>query len=88
MSVNLNPERAMKPPFPKIALIAFLLLPLVAAMESLNLPFLPHFDLLPVLLVYLSGGVVGLLWFDYSPHYPAQSHPHRHHLLRDWFHHS
>ena len=78
----------MKAPFPLAALIAFLLLPLVAMLDSLELPFLPHVGLGPVLLLYIFGGVIGTWLFDYTDHHPAQASHQRHHAWREWFPHS
>lgn len=64
----------MKAPFPLIALIAFLLLPFVAALESFGVPFVPHFSLGVMFLFYIFGGVIGTWLFDYTLHAPPPSH--------------
>lgn len=66
-----EPDPTMKPPYPLLALFAFLLLPLVATVESLELSFLPHLSVGMVLFIYIFGGVICTWLFDYSGHHPA-----------------
>jgi fatty acid desaturase len=75
----------MKAPFPLLALIAFLLMPLVATMDLFELPFLPHFGIGAMLLLYICGGVLGTWLFDYTPHHPASPQRERHAFLRGRF---